>query len=60
MQAFYYPMTFIFVYGVFQIPNGAWTNFLLDGLGFTDFEYGMLTVCGTILTFYLFLLLCYI
>ena len=43
-------MTFIFVYGVFQIPNGAWTNFLLDGLGFTDFEYGMLTVVGTILT----------
>lgn len=29
LRAMYQPMTFIFIYGVFQIPNGAWTNFLL-------------------------------
>ena len=50
LRAMYQPMTFIFIYGIFQIPNGAWTNFLIDGLGFTDFEYGMLTVVGTVLT----------
>lgn len=46
LRAVWYPMIFIYTYGVFQIPNSAWTNFLVIGLGFTDFELGILTICG--------------
>ena len=44
LMAVWWPITFIYTYNVFQIPNAAWTNFLVIGLGFTDFELGMLTV----------------
>jgi len=46
LRAVWYPMIFIYTYGVFQIPNAAWTNFLVVGLGFTDFDLGILTICG--------------
>lgn len=48
-KAVYRTVGYIYFYGIFQIPNGAWANFLLQGLKFTDFEYGMLTVCGCVL-----------
>lgn len=46
LRAVWYPMIFIYTYGVFQIPNSAWTNFLVIGLGFTDFDLGILTICS--------------
>jgi len=48
LKAVWKPMIFIFTYYVFQVPNAAWTNFLVAGLGFTDFEIGMITVSSTI------------
>ena len=42
LMAVWWPITFIYTYNVFQIPNAAWTNFLVIGLGFSDFELGML------------------
>lgn len=48
LQAVYKPLSFIFTYYVMQIPNQAWTNYLVIGLGFTDFEIGLLTVASTI------------
>jgi hypothetical protein len=51
LRGVYQTVGYIFFYGIFQIPNGAFTNFLLDGLGFTVFEYGMLTVTGCVLAF---------
>jgi MFS family permease len=49
LKAVWQPITFIYIYYVFQVPNCAWTNFLVDGLGFTDFEIGMLTVASAAL-----------
>jgi hypothetical protein len=51
LRAIYQTVGFIYFYGIFQVPNGAFTNFLLEGLGFTDFEYGLLTVTGCVLAF---------
>lgn len=31
LEAVWYPMIFIYTYAVFQIPNAAWTNFLVQG-----------------------------
>lgn len=46
LRAVWWPMIFIYSYSVFQIPNSAWTNFLVIALGFTDFELGLLTIAG--------------
>lgn len=48
-KAVYRTVGYIYFYGLFQIPNGAWATFLLQGLEFTDYEYGMLTVAGCVL-----------
>lgn len=48
-KAVYRTVGYIFFYGVFQIPNGSWSTFLLKGLEFTDFQYGMLNVAGCVL-----------
>ena len=50
LRAVWQGVGYIYFYGIFQIPNGSWSTFLLDGLHFTDFEYGMLTVIGTVLS----------
>jgi len=43
--------TFIFLYNVLFLTNPAWNSFLVDGLGFTEFELGLLTLTGCILSF---------
>ena len=48
LKAVWLPISFIFGYYVFQIPNQAWTNFLIEGLDFSDFEIGMLTFASAI------------
>lgn len=48
LRAVWRPMIFIFTYYVLQVPNAAWVNFLVAGLGFTDFEIGMITVSSTV------------
>lgn len=30
-HAVIYPVSFIYIYGIFQVPNQAWTNFLIEG-----------------------------
>lgn len=46
LRAIWQVAGYIYFYGIFQIPNSAMTTFLIEGLGFTDFEYGMLAVAG--------------
>ncbi len=46
LKAVWKPMSFVFIYYMFQVPNSAWSNFLVLGLGFSDFELGMLTVAS--------------
>mmetsp|Transcript_11523 Transcript_11523/g.14959 ORF Transcript_11523/g.14959 Transcript_11523/m.14959 type:complete len:517 (-) Transcript_11523:204-1754(-) len=42
------PMTFIYLYNVLQLPNAAWSSFLIDGLKFSDFSLGVLSTSGSI------------
>lgn len=49
LRAVWWPMCFIYTYSLFQIPNGAWNNFLVLGLKFTDFELGLIQIAGAIL-----------
>lgn len=49
LRAVWYPMIFIYTYYVLQVPNSAWTNFLVEGLDFSDFELGILSIAGAVL-----------
>ena len=49
LKAVWWPMTFIYIYQVMQIPNGAWTNFLVLGLGFDDYSLGIMSVMSAVL-----------
>eukprot|EP01038_Epipyxis_sp_PR26KG_P011220 gene11220-15055_t len=49
LKAVWYPMIFLYTYEVMQIPNAAWTNFLVDGLDFTDFELGLMSIAAALL-----------
>lgn len=51
LNAVWYPMIFIYTYSLLQVPNPAWTNFLVDGLNFTDFELGIITIMGAVTTY---------
>ncbi|CAN0040329.1 unnamed protein product [Heterosigma akashiwo] len=44
------PMAFIFAYNVMQIPNAAWSSFLIDGLNFSDFSIGVISVTGSVVS----------
>jgi hypothetical protein len=50
LRAVYQIAGYIFLYGIFQIPNGAYLNFLVHGLKFSNFEIGMLTAFRHIFT----------
>jgi hypothetical protein len=49
VDAVWIPMFFLYAYNVLYISNPAWTNFLYDGLDFSDFEVGLLYTLGSIL-----------
>jgi MFS family permease len=51
MKAVWKPLAFIYTYNVFQVSNGAWSNYLVESLDFTDFELGTLTIAGAVMTF---------
>lgn len=50
LKAVWQPMIFIYVYNVMQVPNSAWYNFLVDGLDFSNFELGLLTISSAVMT----------
>lgn len=49
LRAVWRPIAFIYIYNVMQIPNSAWTNYLILGLDFTDFEIGILSISGAVM-----------
>lgn len=49
-RAVWQPMSFVFIYNMMQIPNAAWTNFVVVGLGFSNFQLGMVSVGGAVFT----------
>ncbi|KAJ8603829.1 hypothetical protein CTAYLR_000263 [Chrysophaeum taylorii] len=42
------PLFYLYLYNVSFVQNPAWYNFLYDGLGFSDFEVGMLGTIGSL------------
>lgn len=51
LRAVWRPMIFIYVYAMCQIPNAAWYNFLVWGLGFSSTDLSYLTISRTLLGF---------
>ena len=45
------PCMFIFIYNSTLLTNPAWNTFLVDGLNFSNFALGLLTIIGSILSF---------
>ena len=48
LKAVWRPMIFMYTYYVLQVPNAAWTNFLIKGLDFSDYEIGFVQVTSNI------------
>ena len=40
----------IYIYNVMQIPNPSWYNFLVEGLKFTNFQLGLITISSATMT----------
>jgi MFS family permease len=51
-RAIWQPCTFIYVYNALYLTNPAWKSFLVETLSFSNFELGMLTLVGTILSYF--------
>ena len=49
VDAVWIPMFFLYAYNMLYISNPAWSNFLYEGLDFSDFEVGLLYTFGAIL-----------
>ena len=49
LRAVWRPMSFIFLFSVMQVPNSAWSNFLVWGLGFSDLQLGYLTITSSLM-----------
>lgn len=53
LRSVYKPMAFIAVYNFcIGISNPAWDNFLLLGLGFTNWKMGIITIVGSIFAWF--------
>jgi len=51
LRAVWRPMAFIYTYNVLQIPNASWYNFLVEGLEFSNFQLGLLSISSAVMTF---------
>ena len=49
LRAVWKPMIFVYCYDVLQIPNSAWSNFLVWGLGFDNKDLGYLTIASSVI-----------
>jgi hypothetical protein len=50
-RAVWYPCSFIYLYNCLYLTNPAWNTFLVDGLGFSNFDIGLLGIGGAILSY---------
>ena len=51
-KAVWRPCSFIYIYNMLLLTNPAWNSFLVDGLGFSNFDLGLLTVFGSVLSYF--------
>ena len=50
MRCLWQPMAFIFLFNMLTVPNAAYQNFLLLGLGLSPLYMGVLDITATIIT----------
>lgn len=49
LRAVWQPMTFVYIYNALQLTNAAWMNFLVEGLGFSAWQIGIVGICGSVM-----------
>lgn len=52
LRAVWQPMTFVYVYNALQLTNAAWMNFLVEGLGFSAWQIGIVSIVGSIMAWF--------
>jgi hypothetical protein len=50
-KAVWRPCCFIYIYNVLLLSNPAWNSFLVVGLDFSNFDLGLLTLAGAVLSY---------
>jgi hypothetical protein len=45
-------MTFVYVYNALQLTNAAWMNFLVEGLDFSAWMIGIVSIVGSIMAWF--------
>jgi BT1 family len=49
LRAVWQPMTFVYVYNALQLTNAAWMNFLVEGLQFSAWQIGIVSIVGSVM-----------
>lgn len=52
LRAVWQPMTFVYIYNALQLTNAAWMNFLIDGLDFSAWQIGLVSIVGSIMAWF--------
>ena len=52
LRSVWQPMTFVYVYNALQLTNAAWMNFLVEGLHFTAWMIGIVSIVGSIMSWF--------
>ncbi len=52
LRAVWQPMTFVYVYNALQLTNAAWMNFLVEGLKFSAWQIGIVSIVGSIMSWF--------
>jgi hypothetical protein len=52
LKAVWQPMAFVYVYNALQLTNAAWMNFLVEGLTFSAWQIGIVSIVGSIMAWF--------
>lgn len=52
LKSVWQPMSFVFIYNALQLTNAAWMNFLVEGLDFSAWMIGLVSVVGSIMAWF--------
>jgi hypothetical protein len=49
LRSVWQPMTFVYIYNALQLTNAAWMNFLVEGLQFSAWQIGIVSIVGSVM-----------
>jgi hypothetical protein len=52
LRAVWQPMAFVYVYNALQLTNAAWMNFLVEGLDFSAWQIGIVSIVGSLMAWF--------